>query len=141
MAQAIPTKWSITHSPDELSSDGTAAYNQLDGVSCATRTFCEAVGAGPQGGLVETWNGTSWSLSSGTVPGDLYGVSCTGTQYCVAVGQTILNDGQVMTFPVPRNGSSGTLLGVSCTSSTDCVAVGFYFDTALDNYFPLIDEL
>ena len=135
MADATPSQWSITPSPDQLSSDGGFGFNELNGVSCATRTYCEAVGGGPQGTVVMNWNGTAWALSPNPVPRELFGVSCTTTEYCVAVGVTIapsgyaapliLNDGQVTTSPSPGNGG-GQLDGVSCTSATNCVAVGFY---------------
>ena len=148
-AAATPSQWSITPSPDQLSSQGFAAYNVLNSVSCSKETYCEAVGAGPNGTLVETWNGTSWSIVSSPDGGYLNGVSCTSSAFCVAVGETpngsgsgvplILNDGQVMPVPDPGSGGDG-LNGVSCTSSSNCVAVGAYFDNSLDEYLPLIES-
>ena len=58
------TTWSIVPSPNE----GTK-NNALNGVSCISPTWCEAVGdydngSGATENLIESWNGTSWSIVS-----------------------------------------------------------------------------
>jgi hypothetical protein len=70
----------------------------LDGVSCATASFCVATGAvfvgsaGAETPLIEGWNGKAWALTSavpwpkGTTDPWLYGVSCSAVGHCVAGG-------------------------------------------------------
>ncbi len=137
------TSWSVTPSPNQgVFGDG------LSGVSCVTSTYCVAVGSDTNSGpvyqtLVETWDGTSWSItpSPNPQPGSnvLNGVSCVTSTYCVAVGKS--NNGsftfQNLTLVETWDGTSwstasgpnqgvlgNTLNGVSCVTSTDCVAVG-----------------
>jgi hypothetical protein len=87
------TNWSIVASP----SPGTSynAFNGLNGVSCVSATRCVAVGEYYDGAaslptLVETWDGTNWSVtpSPSQVPLGNYlnGVSCVSASSCVAVG-------------------------------------------------------
>jgi len=73
--------------------DGT-----LNGVSCATTTYCIAVGTSTAGvasyTLIETFDGRAWSAAKSPsplgytgLPEDvLYAVSCVGPTFCVAVG-------------------------------------------------------
>ena len=62
--------WSVVPSPDNGS-----APNILNGVSCASASFCVAVGNAQTGGydrtLVETWNGSSWKITSSPNRGKL----------------------------------------------------------------------
>jgi len=76
----------------------------LTAVSCASATFCMAVGGSDYGldsaqttllGPIETsaerWGGSSWTVVPTPVAGtdpDLLAVSCPSTTFCVAVGQT-----------------------------------------------------
>jgi hypothetical protein len=79
-------KWTLSILPDT----DAGAF----GVSCPTTTDCEAAGFHGNSSLIETWNGTSWSVqptpgTSGKNHGDvLYHVSCVPGQpnECVAVG-------------------------------------------------------
>lgn len=84
-------------SADAVNAAPNAVSTSLAGVSCASATFCAAVGSrevGPSGGLTPVamiWNGSSWrntavSLPKGWPLGSLDGVSCTSASYCVAVG-------------------------------------------------------
>jgi len=137
--------WSIASSPD----DGTAT-NTLSGVSCISPTDCEAVGyfgyysnGSVNQTLIESRNGTAWSLASspdeGSGTNQLGGVSCTSAINCVAVGyyrngsgvyQTLIEtwDGtawSITSSPDPGpTGTSDNLDAVSCTSSMSCMAVG-----------------
>jgi hypothetical protein len=136
-ADAAPTYWSVTASPSPGST-----HNTLNGVSCTSSTWCIAVGSYTNGSvgyaLVESWDGSAWSTSSGSAPaGGLNGVSCTSSTWCVAVGsygvdQTLVEswDGTGWsTVPSPSPGTAENVLrSVSCTSPTNCVAVGFYSD-------------
>ncbi len=85
------TSWAIVSSPNS-----TGATNSLLlGVSCTSTTNCFAVGnfstSSGSPTLVERWNGTSWTIvpspnPTGTTESGLYGVSCTSTTNCFAVG-------------------------------------------------------
>jgi len=93
--------------------------------------------------LVESWNGTRWSLDkvslpSGTVNAGLWAVSCLTARDCLATGGYLLKDGRSAPLaekwngktwtlsrpPLPAHATSGGLYGVSCTSATSCMAVG-----------------
>ncbi len=123
-----------------------AQHVALDAVSCAEATACMAVGyseASTPGAtpLAETWNGSSWAVSSVGNPheGVLNGVSCPASEWCAAVGE---RDGGQAAIAATWNGSSWaeqtimappgsqdfTLLSVSCTSPSHCIAVGYYVD-------------
>ncbi|MDQ1508442.1 MAG: hypothetical protein QOG50_286, partial [Actinomycetota bacterium] len=140
------TSWSLTPSPNR-----GAIGNELTGVSCASATSCVAVGYYTDGvgvvrTLVETWQGTSWTLTTSPSPGlssaQLNGVSCATATSCVAVGSSVVFDGtsrtlvekwdgtswSVTTAPSPEPTSS-VLIGVSCAGATTCVAVGWSGDS------------
>ena len=90
--------WTPEAAPDP------GAYGSLTAVSCASSTFCMAVGSdevdnvGYGTGLTENWDGESWQVvPSPNYPDDdlgpgflgggiLLGVSCASAQACVAVG-------------------------------------------------------
>ena len=139
------TSWSITPSPNR----GTSG-NELTGVACASASSCVAVGyytdtIGVQRTLVETWQGTSWSLVTPPSPGAtnalLNGVACTSATSCVAVGYSVAFDGRTQTLvetlqgtswsivpsPTPNStpSSGAVLTGVSCANPTSCVGVGW----------------
>jgi len=82
--------WTLQSTPNP--SGGTE--NVFQDISCATETFCTAVGSSVSGGstkpLAESWNGTSWSIQGTLSPSaatfsSLFGVSCQGTT-CVSAG-------------------------------------------------------
>lgn len=81
------TTWKVSKSPNH----GTG-HNYLNGVSCASKTSCKAVGYYQPGGsyrtLIESWNGASWTLSASptVTDGVLNGVSCISGTWCKAVG-------------------------------------------------------
>lgn len=129
--------------------------NELRGVSCVSSSFCVAVGVhrteigGEPDGLVESWNGETWSLAPSVPVGeptqrDLNGVSCVSSTFCVAVGVTDFgsralveswNGTEWAIVPGPNRGSAENALnGVSCVSSENCVAVGSG-EGALVEYF------
>src|ERR1035437_10110225 len=127
----------------------------LRGLSCASATFCVAVGdteARPgyvagQHAFIETWDGTVWHLephpATALASSVLNGVACVSSTYCVAVGDqenvttSGLNFRQYVLAEVwngtrwsvqrpPRAARHGEyLLGVSCASGA-CMAVGGY---------------
>ena len=130
-------------------------YPVLRRVSCASATFCVAVGyteekpgypAG-QRALLETWDGAAWHMAprpATALPSSvLNDVACTSSSYCVAVGtqekvvtsglgfrQYVLVDAwngtRWIVQRMPRAARYGEeLLGVSCASRA-CMAVGSY---------------
>jgi hypothetical protein len=125
-----------------------APSSQLEprGMDCTSATWCIAVGATNFGTLTntpfaETWNGSSWSLTSVVSPtgSDLVSVSCAGPSFCQAVGhQTTMsfhsqnlietwNGSQFALAPnTPQTSPSldSNLNGVACFSQTSCTAVG-----------------
>jgi hypothetical protein len=142
------TSWTIqpTAQPDGSTTNGLIA------VSCAATTVCMAVGQATSGGttvtnttLVESWNGTSWSIQptpdSGT-DASLDGVSCTAPNACTAVGYVISGntaaplaerwDGAswtIQTTPNPEGAERTYLSAVSCPAFAACTAVGSYADS------------
>jgi hypothetical protein len=114
------------------------SYGSLNDVSCATKSFCVAVGSDGAGELIERWNGRTWTATtppSSTSSGILWGVSCPATTSCYAVGGNVAGKGAVIerwngkkwsyvTAPVPTGSVSPWLQSVSCVSAASCVAVG-----------------
>jgi hypothetical protein len=135
------TGWSIQPIPSVPGATGSS----LNGVSCATPSACTAVGSSTgRGGievtLAEHWDGTSWSVQRtpnprGAVQSTLYGVSCTSSTACTAVGEYLTSsahggtlaerwDGVRWTIQATPNPPDGSLNGVSCMSAAACTAVG-----------------
>ena len=133
--------WSVIQSP----SMGTAVKSQLLSVSCASPTFCKAVGTSDSSqSLIMTWNGNSWLLD--TVPGPslawVISVSCPSITSCFVIGSTkgttnptVPARGVFMQWDgsnwVERNSIElttaeqvGSVRSISCVSSTYCMAVG-----------------
>lgn len=84
------SSWSVSPSP---SPGGDP--DELFGVSCVSSSFCAAVGwyydesTGVYRTLIEVWNGLQWSIASSPSPSIqnvLFGVSCTSSSSCTAVG-------------------------------------------------------
>jgi hypothetical protein len=127
--------WSLDPTPPIMGAE-------LAGVSCTSPTTCVAVGdydnlPSPISALAERWDGSRWSvLRTPEVAGgwdELFGVSCTSSSICTAVGSSGLRERPL----VERwDGTSwlreklrglvpaGSLEAVSCTSSLSCTAVG-----------------
>src|ERR1700689_3169016 len=89
--------WAI----EPVSNPPDAKRSLLQGVSCASRSSCFAVGQYLNGSatwvtLVERWNGTSWDRPPSPNPyapagSDLFGVSCPSSSACFAVGDYVTN--------------------------------------------------
>lgn len=95
----------------------------LFGVSCASPTFCVAVGHNNT--IVTTTDGSTWTSRSGSTA-NLHGVSCPSPNFCVVVGDsgTILTSSDGVTW-VPQDAhSSSSLNSVSCAGPSFCVAAG-----------------
>jgi hypothetical protein len=121
---------------------------KLTGVSCVSTSWCLVVGSAngvagdtvPYG--VEYSNG-SWGtpyptgLPSGLTQGSLYGVSCTSTTKCEAVGEASpgtkpfaaewggLGWSSSISVPLAPGAGGASLRGVSCISATHCEAAGW----------------
>jgi hypothetical protein len=132
------TSWTVVASPNVSGADA----NVLLGVSCSTNTSCFAVGtvnltsSGAERGLIERWDGTSWSSSSNPMVepnlSAFSGVSCSSSTNCFAVGSGVIEywNGSSWSatayppvIPAPEN---ATLVSVSCASAAKCFGVGQY---------------
>ncbi|MDP9332091.1 MAG: hypothetical protein M3Q30_02085 [Actinomycetota bacterium] len=148
------TSWTLVPSPSP--DPGGAPNSALHGVSCTSTTNCFAVGnvhdvfeTHPDFGFVERWNGASWAIVPNPSPGPtgetasaLYGVSCTSTTSCFAVGASVggalvsrWNGTSWVIVPSsnPTRARGSQLHGVSCTSTTSCFAVGHSSNSSLTN--------
>lgn len=157
-SQALATAWNgstwQTLSPAKPAGSRTS---RLAGVSCTSGMRCVAAGYYlPKGrssyrALVETWNGTSWTIDSphmrvsNDFP-DHVSVSCATASACMATwgadfeGIARWWNGHSWTAPAfagpePRQRS---VLGVSCTSATSCTAAGSSLRSA--GFSPLTED-
>src|SRR5271165_1730041 len=119
----------------------------LNSVSCVAVRSCVAVGtlyASTIRTLVETWNGTKWTLHTppdpaGTMLVQTNSVSCLSLTRCVLAGVTVsaamANTGVFIAswngktlkrqkVPLPAGASNPILADVSCASAARCAAVG-----------------
>jgi IPT/TIG domain len=147
-------EWAIQTTP---STGGTA--NHLEGVSCSSATACTAVGwytkSGATKALIERWNGQEWAIQTSATPTGaretfMYGVSCSSSTVCSAVGYYDNSSGTDVTLAEqweggewkvkasqnPEAAAESRLHAVSCVSSTSCTAVGWY-DNSAGKYFTL----
>jgi hypothetical protein len=136
-------------------------FDQLSTVQCLATNNCWAVGnAGPaqqnpnflpifpgaagDQGLIEHWDGTSWSVTpSATYPspsgGYLSGLGCAAASDCWASGATTDSSGHPagvlmehwngsgwtdVSASVPNSSTPGILSSISCLSSAQCWAAG-----------------
>jgi hypothetical protein len=92
------TKWSVVPSPSEQASN-----NALESVGCVSSASCVAVGFYENGALaqqtlIESWNGSAWSLvlspNESNASDQLGGVAHIGKTKWVAVGGYVLGDSQ-----------------------------------------------
>ncbi len=148
-AHAAAQLWTRDHwstiSPPRLPPNWNAV---LHGVSCVSKVYCVAVGtvtppSGATQALIETWNGTHWSIAPGPPAGalgrELRSVSCRSTTNCVAVGTSGSRTGANTTLITTWDGDrwsitpsenyqirdyTNELNAVTCASATSCVAVG-----------------
>ena len=163
---AATSGWYVATTP------GTGADDILLSSSCANAVQCVGVGISIENiatnstfaPLVESWNGSSWSL--GAQPpapaghgAGFFGVSCVSGSDCWAVGAVVGQDGDgnpsgtlienwngtswsIVPSPTPTDpGVVGAVLqGVSCTSASDCLAVGFSTDDHGENLNAVIEQ-
>jgi hypothetical protein len=124
----------------------------LNGISCASTSYCVAVGSFVQAAnlelqpLAEVWNGSAWSVYAPPVPGSwetavLNSVQCVSATWCMASGslrRTEAGTRYWRPFADIWNGSTWTTTtgvpwganleafayGSSCLSTTECWIVG-----------------
>ncbi|HET6241915.1 MAG TPA: fibronectin type III domain-containing protein, partial [Arthrobacter sp.] len=124
---------------------GEVNSGEIQGLSCPTAGFCQAVGwyrleGGGRLPLAELWNGTTWEVKSLPETGAaiLNGVSCASATSCLAVGKYWKNGKQVPLAELwdgtswtskspnlPFGTEESVLTGVSCPTAGNCVASGF----------------
>jgi putative hemolysin len=151
----LASTWTIAPSGNVTS----AQSNLLNGVSCATSTFCIAVGThthytksskAVSQTEVQRYNGSAWSIgpsvnTDSTHANSLHGVDCLSSRFCVAVGfysngttaQTLIERWNGTAWAIDSspnvNPPSGflpnELKGVSCISVSFCLAVGGFTST------------
>ena len=139
-----PRAWTV------VSTQSPASRSFLSAVSCATPKWCVAVGyyepePGAAQALVETWDGSSWSIAAAPVPADsaLNGVSCATRKWCVeSVSTSTLPPtprgrwsrrgtaacGPSAPVRSPGGKALNRLQSVSCVTRRFCVAAGYYRD-------------
>jgi hypothetical protein len=142
--------WSLVPSP----SPSKGQESTLSSASCISATNCTAVGdywaqPGETVVLIETWNGTKWSLVAGAgASGFLNGVSCSAYSECMAVGDSVSGtlaeqqDGtgwSVLPSPNPKGMSANSLSGVACASPSSCNAVGYSTGSGSDTSYSLAE--
>ncbi len=150
--------------------------SHLNSVSCTSSSFCMAVGGytdcptycniyygatETHPGLIETWDGNTWSIVPSPVVNTalglhgvgfgLAGVSCTSSTFCMAVGSngvtsgadTLVEswDGSTWTVvPSPNADNVNGLISVSCSGPTFCMAVGNSSATSISNVQNLVES-
>ena len=138
------TQWSI-----QPSANNNANESVLQGVSCVSTSDCYAVGIDASGsstynGLVEQWNGTTWSIVTSAQPSaqenQLDGAWCAADGTCHATGierttsatQTLTESATASAGWTDDHGAdtaadrlNGTT-GITCTDDSDCWSVGEY---------------
>jgi len=137
------TRWTVVASPRPRGVE--VAF--LNRVSCTSPTKCMVVGFtyrqtnGFYETFAERWDGTKLSIvptPDAAAGGLWYGVSCTQSTSCVAVG--VRNPTPTSRYPTaatwngtrwstvavpnPPGGKRGFLFGLSCASATACIATG-----------------
>ena len=101
---------------------GSSFDNAISAISCGAANSCAAA---VTNGDVPLYDGTTWSASSVVDrDGNLTGLSCPSSRFCVAVDDA----GEVLTYhgtwSAPINvDDGGDLVSVSCTSPHFCLAV------------------
>jgi len=111
-----PSSWSAQYT-------GAALTASLNAVTCVDTSHCWAAG---NGGLVLSFNGSSWSQQTqSATTQNLLGVACVNASNCWAVGSSgavIFWNGT--SWASQTSGTTASLSAVSCVDTTHCWAVG-----------------
>ena len=131
------SRWTYEGTPEPA---GTTRGG-LTAVSCVSERTCVAVGwvtkaQGPRAGLVERWNGSSWSIDARAPSGPgLDGVSCASVGFCVVVGGSVFELWESSRWSLRRSVKGAELAAVSCVSRRACAAVGSRHGRTLAEWF------
>ena len=165
-AEAATSGWYVSTVP------GTGLDDVLLGSTCANALQCWAVGislgnlAGPgpssANPLMESWNGTTWTLDPLALPGGegggLFDATCVNGSDCWAVGAVVGSGSgnptgtlveqwngtswSVVPSPTPSGPDvvGAILSSVSCTSASSCMAVGYATDAGGNNLSDVVEQ-
>jgi hypothetical protein len=140
------TSWGLQSTPDP------SVTSVLEGVSCSSKTACEAVGhtadsTNGQMTLAAGWDGSFWTAQLTSTAGDLRAISCVAADLCEAVGTNANGtatlaeqwNGTVWTVETTPNptATSSVLTAISCSGVDFCEAVGY--SATSPNHEPLIE--
>ena len=90
-------------------------------LSCATPTFCAMSGVSGDSGILEVWNGLTWTPG----PSDADLVDCPSATFCMAVGSSESQIWNGSTWQAVPNGNwSWSPRALRCTSSISCLLIG-----------------
>ncbi len=167
VAGALSAALLFVHRPGQAPSASSALPlslgkgTELHGVACASATWCAAAGwysldgsSNRRHALVETWNGTRWSVARTPNPApdtELHSIACPARDSCIAVGSA--GEGapslpgalgmrwngaswSLMSIPQPSGGSS--LAAITCSTRQVCLGVGW--STTKTAQEPLAEE-
>jgi len=150
--------WKIQKTPNPKGAAGSYYGSYLSGVACPSTRACTAVGyyensSGDDFALAAAWNGTAWTIQKTPNPkaakrSFLYGVACSSTHACTAVGDHLSPTKAEVVFalaeawngtawtiqktPIPKGDISESFLhAVACRSTRACTAVGDFDDGTL----------
>ena len=132
------TKWSVMPAPPDK---GGAVGDLLNGVSCPSANDCTAVGDYgflPMYPLIESWNGTKWSIvpSPKKANASVTEVSCATARSCNATGDYLDRAANGRPYAETWNGKSwaaapisgpkyGQFNDVTCVSADNCTGAGY----------------
>jgi subtilisin family serine protease len=127
----------------------TGEATELRSIECTSPAACIVVGLHresllKQGGLIERWNGSKWSIETPSHSEETYwqfrDIDCLSANACVAVGDAASGHAvgaswngsswSIESMPVTSDTSANELFGVSCATATSCTAVGSYSSTS-----------
>ena len=147
VARWVDDDWSY----DQLPEPSGAMESELRGVSCASASFCVAVGkallpdpeellpAGVSRHLIARWDGSEWGVETLTPPGATHGqlnsVSCASSENCIAVGSSVTAAGWHLVswrwdgegWSIIQDENPGPFVGLasaSCPAPDTCLALG-----------------
>jgi hypothetical protein len=144
--------WRMVGSPDPA----PAGSDELNAVTCPTRSLCIAVGAHHSGEhdqpLVEENSGDGWKTIDAPGSGGLDGIACPGPSDCVATGGELSVAGTNLYISnlveqaangvwkaISVSGLAGPVQGVACSSASYCLGVSSSGATAPDGS-PIVAE-
>ena len=118
--------WTLENIP------ASTGNSTLSAVTCASASYCVAIGTKGNGDLVDRWDGHSWANETDTAPGAMVSIACVLATSCVAVGSTAANEPAIQHWDghtwsaqhAPHADGFGNLYSVACVTASDCTAVG-----------------